>query len=120
MALTFQQPGGKTLGGRPAYKSFIRNRLPECCAVRALFAHLAERFALNSEPMPEPGTDEWRKFLLFPGRDDAYKPMSPSNHERIILALFKRIDVVTQKVTHEFRIFPAQAMYEMGVSLEVS
>lgn len=46
--------------------------------------------------------------------------MSSSNHERIILAMFKRIDKVTRKVTHEFRVFPAQAMYEMGVSVDVS
>jgi hypothetical protein len=88
--------------------------------VRALFAHLAQRFGINCEPMPEPGTAEWSNFYLFPGRDSAQKPMSASNHERIILDVFNSIDIVTRKITHEFRVFPAQAMYEMGVSLDVS
>lgn len=109
---------GKSLKTRPAFKSFIRAMRPACCPVRALFAWLVERFALEREPMPMPGTKEWRKFLLFPGRDG--KVMGLSNHERIVLQLFQGIDVAPPKVTHEFRIFGAQAMHEMGVSLEVS
>lgn len=65
VAWTFYQPGGKVQGGRPALMSFIRNRLPECCPVRALFAHLAHRWAVKGEPMPEPGTEEWSKLMLF-------------------------------------------------------
>ena len=60
-----QPPGaGKTLKNRPAWKAFIRNRLPECCPVRALFGWLCCQFLLNSEPLPMPGDTD---FLLFPG-----------------------------------------------------
>lgn len=46
--------------------------------------------------------------------------MSPSNHGAIMNKLFEELAVQTAKVTHELRIFAAQVMYEMGVSLEVS
>lgn len=55
-------------------------------------------------------------FLLFPGREG---PMSLNNHARIITALFALIGIEPPKVTHEFRVFAAQALHDMGISLEV-
>jgi hypothetical protein len=107
------QGGGKTLGTRPAWKAFIRNRLPECCPVRAVFAHIISRLWLKAETMPMPGED----MLLFPGRTG--DEMTLANHARIILALFLLVGVDPPKVTHEFRVFAAQALHEMGVTLEV-
>jgi hypothetical protein len=46
--------------------------------------------------------------------------MSRSNHAQMMGKLFKSLCVQTSKLTHELRIFAAQVMYEMGVSLEVS
>jgi hypothetical protein len=111
-----QPPGaGKTLKNRPAWKAFIRNRMPECCPVRALFAWISCQFLLNSEPMPMPGDTD---FLLFPGNKTA-EPMSLNNHARIIHKVFEMVDIDPPKVTHEFRVFAAQALHDMGVSLEV-
>jgi hypothetical protein len=45
--------------------------------------------------------------------------MSRSNHAKQMDQLFKDLGVATAKLTHELRIFAAQLMYEMGVSLEV-
>jgi hypothetical protein len=111
-----QPPGaGKTLKSRPGWKAFIRNRMPECCPVRALFAWLSCQFLLNSEPMPMPGDDFW----LFPGtRPGQY--MSAANHGRIIKVVFDIAGIDPPKVTHEFRVFAAQALADMGVTLEVS
>jgi hypothetical protein len=111
-----QPPGaGKTLKNRPAWKAFIRNRLPECCPVRALFAWLCCQFLLNSEPLPMPGDTD---FLLFPGTRPG-QPMSLNNHARIINKIFEMVGIDPPKVTHEFRVFAAQALHDMGVSLEV-
>lgn len=46
--------------------------------------------------------------------------MTPSNHAELMKKLYKLLGVAPSKVTHELRVFVAQAMYEMGVSLEVS
>lgn len=46
--------------------------------------------------------------------------MTPSNHAELMKKLYKLLGVAPSKVTHELRVFAAQAMYEMGVSLEVS
>jgi hypothetical protein len=86
-----------------------------------MFASLVERFALDCVPMPMPDDKvTWDGFLLFPTQ--AGKLMTPSNHHRLMLELFGacQIQVAPPKVTHELRIFAAQAMHEMGVSLEVS
>jgi hypothetical protein len=45
--------------------------------------------------------------------------MTPSNHAELMKKLYKLLGVAPSKVTHELRVFAAQAMYEMGVSLEV-
>ncbi len=111
-----QPPGaGKTLKNRPAWKAFIRNQKPECCPVRALFAWLSCQFFLNSEPMPMPGDPD---FILFPGNKPG-QPMSLPNHARIIQKIFEMVGIDPPKVTHEFRVFAAQALHDMGVSLEV-
>ncbi|KAF6253854.1 hypothetical protein COO60DRAFT_384186 [Scenedesmus sp. NREL 46B-D3] len=44
--------------------------------------------------------------------------MTPSNHAELMKKLYKLLGVAPSKVTHELRVFAAQAMYEMGVSLE--
>ena len=116
VAVMQPQGGGKTLKKRPAWKAFIRNRMPECCPVRAVFAWLSCQFLHNSEPMPMPGDDS---FLLFPGTKPG-EPMSISNHARIVLKVFEMLDIEPPKVTHEFRVFAAQALHDMGVALEVS
>lgn len=46
--------------------------------------------------------------------------MSLSNHSRIVLKVFELLGIEPPKVTHEFRVFAAQALHDMGVSLEVS
>lgn len=46
--------------------------------------------------------------------------MTQSNHAELMKGLYKDIGVAPTKVTHELRVFAAQAMHEMGVSLEVS
>jgi hypothetical protein len=45
--------------------------------------------------------------------------MSRNNHGKLMAQLFADLGVETAKLTHEMRIFAAQLMYEMGVSLEV-
>jgi hypothetical protein len=57
-------------------------------------------------------------FLLFPGTK-AGEPMSLNNHARIIHKIFDMIEIDPPKVTHEFRVLAAQALHDMGVSLEV-
>lgn len=116
-SIAVMQPQGasKTLKARPAWKAFIRNRMPECCPVRAVFAWLSCRFLLNAEAMPAPGDTD---FLLFPG--SSADAMSLNNHSRIIQKIFDMVDIDPPKVTHEFRVFAAQALHDMGVSLEVS
>jgi hypothetical protein len=107
------QHDGKTLKNKPAWKAFIRNRMPECCPVRAVFAWLCCQFCLNSEPLPMPGDD----LYLFPGSKEG--EMSLANHARIIQAIFDLVGISPPKVTHEFRVFGAQALHDHGVALEV-
>lgn len=45
--------------------------------------------------------------------------MSLNNHARIINKIFEMVGIDPPKVTHEFRVFAAQALHDMGVSLEV-
>lgn len=45
--------------------------------------------------------------------------MSRNRHAEKIGTLFSQLGVKTSKLTHELRIFAAQLLYEMGVSLEV-
>jgi hypothetical protein len=45
--------------------------------------------------------------------------MSPSNHADLFREWYKNLGVAPTKLTHELRVFAAQAMHEMGVSLEV-
>ena len=45
---------------------------------------------------------------------------SYSHHASLMQQLFDQLGVDTTKLTHEHRIFAAQLLYEMGVSLEVS
>jgi hypothetical protein len=45
--------------------------------------------------------------------------MSRNYHGKLMAQLFADLGVETAKLTHEMRIFAAQLMYEMGVSLEV-
>ena len=49
----------------------------------------------------------------------AGEQMSPSNHALIMQRLYQVLEVAPLKVTHEMRVFAAQIMFEMGVSLEV-
>jgi hypothetical protein len=42
--------------------------------------------------------------------------MTPSNHAELMKKLYKLLGVAPSEVTHELRVFAAQAMYEMGVS----
>lgn len=45
--------------------------------------------------------------------------MARNSHGDKMQKLFSQLGVQTSKLTHELRIFAAQLMYEMGVSLEV-
>jgi hypothetical protein len=45
--------------------------------------------------------------------------MSYTRHASHMKELFGKLGVDTTKLTHELRIFAAQLLYEMGVSLEV-
>jgi len=45
--------------------------------------------------------------------------MTPSNHGELFKQWYRQLGVAPTKLTHELRVFAAQAMYEMGVSLEV-
>lgn len=45
--------------------------------------------------------------------------MSYTHHANLMQQLFDDLGVDTTKLTHELRIFAAQLLYEMGVSLEV-
>lgn len=71
-------------------------------------------FLFDRRPMPQLGDT----YYLFKGK--SHKPMSPNNHNRIIREVFEELQMDPSKVTHEFRVFAAIAMHEMGVSLEVS
>lgn len=57
--------------------------------------------------------------LLFSPFLIAEGEMSRSSHSKQMEQLFRDLGVATAKLTHELRIFAAQLMYEMGVSLEV-
>lgn len=46
--------------------------------------------------------------------------MTYDNHNKIARSIFAAAGVAPHKVTHAFRVYAAQAMYEMGVPLEVS
>lgn len=72
MALTVLQPPttGKALKTRPAYKGMLRAKLPELCGVGALFRWLAVRFALWAEPLPKPGSTQFKNFFLWGGRTE--------------------------------------------------
>lgn len=45
--------------------------------------------------------------------------VSYTHHANLMQQLFDDLGVDTTKLTHELRIFAAQLLYEMGVSLEV-
>ena len=46
--------------------------------------------------------------------------MTLQAHSAIMREEFSLLGIAPEKVTHEMRVFAAQVMYEMGVSLEVS
>lgn len=74
MALTVLQPpaSGKALKTRPAYKGMLRAKLPELCGVGAMFRWLAIRFKFESEPLPKPGTSQFKRFFIWGGRKGGY------------------------------------------------
>lgn len=70
IALTVMQPpaAGKTLESRPAYKGMLRSKVPALCPIGALFRWLIVRVLVLKEPLPQPGTQSWHNFFLWPGR----------------------------------------------------
>jgi hypothetical protein len=69
-SLTVLQPpaAGKTLTTRPAYKGMLRSKYPVACGFGALARLLIVRFKLKMESIPRPGTKQWKRFYLWPGR----------------------------------------------------
>jgi hypothetical protein len=45
--------------------------------------------------------------------------MTLQAHSDIMKQVFSKLGIAPEKVTHEMRVFAAQVMHEMGVSLEV-
>lgn len=45
--------------------------------------------------------------------------MTLQAHSDIMRLVFGLLGIAPEKVTHEMRVFAAQVMYEMGVTLEV-
>jgi hypothetical protein len=70
VALTILQPPatGKALKTRPAYKGMLRAKLPALCGIGALFRWLCVRLAVLAESLPRPGTAQFKRFYLWPGR----------------------------------------------------
>jgi hypothetical protein len=70
VALTVLQPpsGGKALKTRPAYKGMLRAKLPALCGIGALFRWLIVRFTKLAESIPRPGSTQFKRFYLWPGR----------------------------------------------------
>lgn len=46
----------------------LRAKLPALCGIGALFRWMAIRFFFLSESIPRPGTEQFKRFYLWPGR----------------------------------------------------
>jgi hypothetical protein len=47
----------------------LRAKLPELCGIGALFRWLSLRFTKLAEAIPRPGTRQFKRFFLWPGRN---------------------------------------------------
>jgi hypothetical protein len=81
VALTILQPPatGKALKTRPAYKGMLRGKLPALCGIGALFRWLCVRLIVLAESLPRPGTKQFKRFYLWPGRRGACYTACPQS-----------------------------------------
>lgn len=110
---------GKTLGDGFQAKGAIRHKEPLLCAQGALGRWLITHFTLEGEEFPSPTSDEWRETVIWPAKD-ATKPMSYQTHRNRLAALYVRLQITIDKVTHAPRIYAARAAEEAGLSDVVS
>jgi hypothetical protein len=54
----------------------LRAKLPELCGIAALFRWLIVRFTVLAEAIPRPGTPQFKRFFLWPGRSGKQLPAS--------------------------------------------
>lgn len=111
---------GKTLGDGFAAKGCLRNKDPLLCPQGALARWLISRFTCEGEPMPDPTTEEWRETMLWPSPNETTQPISYANHKTRLKDLFKKLDIIINKVTHAPRIFAARYGEGAGLSDAVS
>lgn len=110
---------GKTLGDGFAAKGALRHKEPLVCAQGALGRWLVTRFTLEQEEFPSPTSEEWREIMLWPHKDPT-KPMTYQTHKARLAALYAKLDIYIEKVTHACRIWAARWAEEAGLSDVVS
>lgn len=110
---------GKTLGDGFAAKGALRHKEPLVCAQGALGRWLVTRFTLEQEEFPSPTAEEWREIMLWPHKDPT-KPMTYQTHKARLAALYAKLDIYIEKVTHACRIWAARWAEEAGLSDVVS
>lgn len=110
---------GKTLGDGFAAKGALRHKEPLVCAQAALGRWLVTRFTLEQEEFPSPTSEEWREIMLWPNKDPT-KPMTYQTHKARLAALYAKLDIYIEKVTHACRMWAARWAEEAGLSDVVS
>jgi hypothetical protein len=104
VALTILQPPatGKALKTRPGYKGMLRGKLAALCGIGALFRWLSVRLAVLAESLPRPGTKQFKRFYLWPGRKGGcYAACTPS---------FAALEVWWVSRSHCILILPLQLL----------
>jgi hypothetical protein len=110
---------GKTLGDGFAAKGALRHKEPLLCAQGALGRWLITRFTLQEEAFPGPTSPEWKETMLWPAREPT-RPMTYQNQTARLAALYAKLEIFIEKVTHACRIFAARYAEEAGLSDVVS